>query len=314
VPNASISASNVREYEVNLTTVPVGSQTVEVEAGGYYDRYRMNPDLDEIARDSTVGDVSWFRRHPKRLVSSQLGPMWTPNYYYRASSIQLIFLAPAARLRSALPDALEPLSPLPGKGLVALNIFDYTQCDNDPYLEAAVAIVVRKPGSRGLHVHELVQEMHRHSNYGHVLALPVTTEIARVRGLIGYQLPKWLARIDMSIDRGIEARVGDMNGREDLYLRAPLPPQQNVPQQSRLGAVHMVHTLDGTWHQSVVESNVLAHGETLLPSRVALKRAGGALSNLLDGLGASQLMRIEVMSEVQYILHLPLPSRVLRAN
>jgi Acetoacetate decarboxylase (ADC) len=189
---------------MNFTTVSVGSQKVEVLAGGYYDRYRMNPNLDEIARDAAAGDISWFRRHPKRLVSSQLGSMWTPNYYYRASSVQLIFLAPIARLRSALPDGLEPLSPLPGMGLVALSIFDYAQCDNDPYGEASVAIVVRRPGARGVQLQELLQETRRRSHYVHVLALPVTTEIARVRGLIGYQLPKWLAKIDLSIDRHID--------------------------------------------------------------------------------------------------------------
>jgi hypothetical protein len=37
------------------------------------------------------------------------------------------------------------------------------------------------------------------SFFAHVLALPVTTEIARVRGVYGYQLPKWLTGIDLSI-------------------------------------------------------------------------------------------------------------------
>lgn len=34
--------------------------------------------------------------------------------------------------------------------------------------------------------------------YGYVLALSVTTDIARVRGVYGYQFPKWLTNIDLA--------------------------------------------------------------------------------------------------------------------
>lgn len=37
--------------EQSTTVVEFGSHEVEVFAGGYYDRFRMNPDLDEVAKD-----------------------------------------------------------------------------------------------------------------------------------------------------------------------------------------------------------------------------------------------------------------------
>ncbi len=89
----------------------------------------------------------------------------------------------------------------PGYGLVALTFFTYTVCDNDPYNEASVAIVVRKPKAHGPHALELINSIRKHHFYAHVLALPVDTEIARVRGVYGYQLPKWLAEIDVKIDK-----------------------------------------------------------------------------------------------------------------
>jgi hypothetical protein len=32
-----------------------------VRAGGHYDRYRMNPDLDEVARDPAAGNIHFLQ-------------------------------------------------------------------------------------------------------------------------------------------------------------------------------------------------------------------------------------------------------------
>lgn len=47
-----------------VTKVEFGGQQVEVPAGGYYDRYRMNPDLDEVAHDPAAGGIikNWWRQ------------------------------------------------------------------------------------------------------------------------------------------------------------------------------------------------------------------------------------------------------------
>ena len=132
-----------------FTEVDFGGQRVAVPAGGYYDRFRMNPDLDEVARDPAAGDVNFFRCIPKQQVQSRVGPIWAPNFYYRSSSVQLLFLAPVERLRAMLPEPLEPQKAFPGRGLVALTFFSYAACDNDPYDEVSIAIVVRRPGARG---------------------------------------------------------------------------------------------------------------------------------------------------------------------
>ncbi|MBJ9622239.1 hypothetical protein I5586_10935 [Burkholderia multivorans] len=91
------------DMRIGTTPVELGSPTVDVPAGGYYDRLRMNPDLDGIARDPAAGNVDFFRRIPKRIVKSSVRPIWAPNFYYRSGSVQLLFVAPLAALSARHP-------------------------------------------------------------------------------------------------------------------------------------------------------------------------------------------------------------------
>ena len=54
--------------------VDLGGHLVTVPEGGLFDRYRMNTDLNEVARDPRVSSVDFFRRLPKNEVDSAIGP------------------------------------------------------------------------------------------------------------------------------------------------------------------------------------------------------------------------------------------------
>lgn len=287
--------------------VEFGSERVLVPEGGYYDRFRMNPDLDEVARDPAAGNIDFFRRIPKQKVDSRVGRVWAPNFFYRTCSVQFLHLAPVARLRAMLPQPLEPLRPLPGYGLVALTFFSYLVADNDPYNEVAIAVVVRRPGARGPHSLELIGSVRRRSVYGHVLALPVTTEIARVRGVLGYQLPKWRTKIEVSIADKISASIAATDGAPDLMLNAPVPTLRAVPSQSRINTTNMLNLIDGAWHQTKVQTNILCYAEQMLPKGVEVTRHGGPMSQLLDGLGAGRIVRMDVVKDGQIVLNMPTP-------
>ena len=125
--------------------VEFGPHKVDVPEGGYYDRFRMNPDLDEVAR-SRGGEHRFFRRI--RSVRSRRGSAWAPNFY-RSSSIQLLFRT--ARTPADHAAGAARAAALPGYGLVALTFFSYSVCDNDPYDEVSVAVVIRRPGATGSH-------------------------------------------------------------------------------------------------------------------------------------------------------------------
>ena len=291
-----------------FTEVEFGQQKVSIPKGGYYDRFRINPNLDEVAQDPAAGNINFFRKIPKKLVESRVGPVWAPNFYYRSSSVQILMLAPLKLLKKKLPAPLQPLRALPGYGLVALTFFRYSVCDNDPYNEVSVAIVVRKPEAHGSHVLELANSIRQRHFYAHVLALPVDTEIARVRGVYGYQLPKWLTEINVEIHPDqIHANLTDTTGKIDLSLTAVTPALQHVKSESRMTEATMLHQVDGKWHQTLVQSNPLSLAQQLLPKKVKLLRHGGPLSQLVDELGASRILRLDVVEDAQVVLNLPKP-------
>lgn len=293
--------------ETAKVEVEFGGRKVLVPQGGYYDRYRSNPDLDLIAKDPAAGNVDFFRRIPKQQVASRVGPVWAPNFYYRTSNVQVLMLAPIERLRAALPSPLEPLKAFPGKGLVALTFFSYAVCDNDPYDEVSVAVVVRQPGARGSNTAELLSAIKRRCFFAHVLALPVSTEIARTRGVQGYQLPKWLTGIDVEIGSEARAAIFNTDGSPDLSLSAPLPEMHEVASQSHMSTNTMIHRVDGRWHQTSVQSNTLNYGQQMFPRGVTLTKQGGPMSDLLTGLGASKVLRLDVVRDAQLVLNMPIP-------
>lgn len=85
----------------------------------------------------------------------------------------------------------------------------------------------------------------------------------------------------------------------------PLPVLTSVPSQSHMGTTTMVNRIDGAWHQASVQTNMLSFAQRLLPRNVELVRHGGPLSQLLDGLGASTIMRLDVVNDAQLVLNLP---------
>lgn len=297
-----------------LTEVEFAGHKVMVPKGGYYDRFRSNPDLDEVTKDPAAGNIEFFRRIPKVMVASRIGPTWAPNFYYRTSNVQALILAPLNKLRAMLPSPLEPLHALPGYGLVALTFFSYAVCDNDAYNEVSVAVVIRRPGARGPHALELLDSMRRQSFFAHVLALPVDTEIARVRGVNGYQLPKWLTDIKLDISpRGVTASIAATDGKPDVTLTAPLPALRRIPSQSRLSTNTSIGLVDGEWRQTQFVTNPTEFAQTLFPRDVKMSCAGGPIGQLLDGLGVGTILRFDVVKDAQMVLYLPRSLQALPA-
>ncbi|KAE8332733.1 hypothetical protein BDV39DRAFT_166725 [Aspergillus sergii] len=307
--SAAIPKTSALRPKGPTTQVKFGEQRVDVPKGGYYDRYRMNPNLDEVARDPAVGpDIDFFRKIPKKLVDSRVGQIYAPNFYYRTRSVQLLLLAPLDRLQSKLPSPLEPITAFPGYGLVALTFYSYLVCDNDPYNEVSIAIVVRQPGNNSYSTTQLLSSVWNRTFYGHVLALPVDTEIARVRGVYGYQFPKWLANISMEMDdHNIKAELTATDGTPDLTLDVPLPALTTIPSESSITTNNAINKIDGKWYQVTVQTNPLLAAQSILPGNVTLKRSEGPLSKLLNELGVSTILRMDTIKDAQMVLNMPTP-------
>lgn len=176
-------------------TIDIAGSPVPVVAGGLYDRYRSNPPLSVIAAEAPGLDLSWF--HTLKKTPARMGfASYSPNFYYKNSRVTAVFTADLEQLRALMPapvlKAVQPLQVWPGRGLVALTAYAYEYCDNDSYNEVALSIITSKPGASNFGALTLAGQSMSKDFWGYVLKLPVNTELARVRGVVGYHLPKWL--------------------------------------------------------------------------------------------------------------------------
>ncbi|WP_318215646.1 acetoacetate decarboxylase family protein [Streptomyces sp. SCL15-6] len=295
--------------------VALGGREVTVPKEGLYDRYRMNPDLDEIARDPRVSVVDFFRQLPKIKVDSPIGPTLTPNFYYRISTARLTMLAPSRAIRTRLPEELAPLEIAPGLGLVSVMFFRYDVCDIDFYTEAAVGIAV-KPARHGkLGFFDLVTSLKNEHLDSYVLSLPVSTEIAQVRGHDGYGFPKWVTDLDVDIDHHrTTARVANDSGGVDLSLLAATPKQTAHPSGGRVSSLTSYTSIDGAWHSTLSQTNVLNAGTTRSTRDITLRIGECRMADDLRSLKPIRTIQFDAMTEGQLALHMPVPTSVQRRN
>ncbi|MFJ8158125.1 acetoacetate decarboxylase family protein [Streptomyces sp. NPDC094468] len=291
--------------------VDLGGRTVTVPKGGLYDRYRMDTDLDEVARDPRVSGVDFFRPLPKTRVESPIGATLTPNFYYRISTARITMLARSRAIRSRLPWELAPLEVAPGLGLVSVMFFRYDVCDIDFYTEAAVGIAV-KPARHGkLGFVDLVAALKNEHLDSYVLSLPVSTEIAQVRGHDGYGFPKWVTALDVDIDaRRTTAHVANDHGGTDLALSVPTPGQTAYPSGSRVSALTSYTSIGDAWHSTLSQTNILSAGTELVPRKLALRVGEGRMADDLRSLRPVRTIQFDVVTEGQLALHVPVPTSV----
>ncbi|WP_439659571.1 acetoacetate decarboxylase family protein [Lentzea sp. HUAS TT2] len=291
--------------------VELGGRTVTVPKGGLYDRYRMDTDLDEVVKDPRVRSVDFFRTLPKTEVRSAIGPTRTPNFYYSMSKAQITYLAPVNALRSRLPGELDPLLVAPGLGLFSVVFFRYDVCDIDFYTEATVGIAVRPAHHGGLGTADFLSALSNDSMHAYVLSLPVNTEIAQVRGRDGYGFPKWVTEIDVEIDnRRTVARVANDDGGTDIALDVATPKQKPVPSGTSVSTLTSYTQLGGGWNATLSQTNTLAAGSTLFPRDVTLELGSGRLTDDIRSLRPIKPLRLDVASECQNALHIPVPVSV----
>lgn len=293
--------------------VALGSRTVAVPKGGLYDRYRMDPDLDAIADDPRVSGVEFFRQLPKVKIESPIGPTLTPNFYYRASSARLSMLARSGAIRARLPKDLKPLEIAPGLGLISVMFFRYDVCDIDFYTEVGVGVAVRPARHGKLPLVDLLAGLDDEDLHAHVLSLPVSTDIAQVRGHDGYGFPKWRTDIEVDIDADrTSARVSNDDGGTDLSFSAHTPRQRRYPSGERVSSLTSYTLINDAWHSTLTQTNMLATGSALLPRKVDLSLGDGRLSDDLRSLQPITTIRLDVATECQIALHMPAPTSVRR--
>ncbi len=294
-----------------MVTVDLGGRAVAVPAGGLYDRYRMETDLDAVAADPQVSSVDFFRPLPKTRVDSPVGPTLSPNFYYRISTARLTMLAPSRSLRAQLPRELAPLEVAPGFGLFSVMFFRYDVCDIDFYTEAAVGIAVKPARHGNLGMVDTVAALKNEHLHTYVLSLPVSSEIAQVRGHDGYGFPKWVADVDADIDTGrVAAQVANDSGGTDIALSTATPTPRSHRSGELVTALTSYTTIDGAWHATFSQTNVLATGTKRLPRGVDLTLGSGRMADDVRSLAPIRTVQLDVVTEGQLALHMPVPTSI----
>ncbi|MFZ4822996.1 acetoacetate decarboxylase (ADC) [Pseudomonas putida] len=293
------------------STIEIAGHPVPVVKGGLYDRYRSNPPLSVIAAELPGVDLSWFKGLEKHKVDIGF-ESYSPNFYYQNSRVTAVYTADLDALRALMPpEVLATASPLqvwPGRGLVAFTAYTYEHCDNDAYNEVAVSIITNTPGKANLGPFTLIGQSMSGDFWGYVLKLPVNTELARVRGVVGYNLPKWLTGIDRKEDaQSVAYDITDsQTGKVDVSFKAKkldkLSREVDIVTSSFTNLDHQ-----GQLAYGYAVSRQLRHGSSRDADSATLTLGDGALSNYLRTLKLGKMMKYEYVPAFQSALYAPKP-------
>jgi len=300
------------------TTIDIAGHPVPVVKGGLYDRFRSNPPLSVIAAEVPGVDLSWFKGLEKHKVDIGF-ESYSPNFYYQNSRVTAIYTADLDRLRALMPPEIlatvQPLQVWPGRGLIAFTAYTYEHCDNDAYNEVAVSIITNKPGKANLGPLTLIGQSMSEDFWGYVLKLPVNTELARVRGVVGYNLPKWLTGIDRKENgQSVIYEISDsQTGKPDVSFTAKkldkLSRDEDIVTSSFTNLDHQ-----GQLAYGYAVSRQLSHGSSRDADAATLTLGDGSLSNYLRDLKLGKMLKYEYVPEFQSALYAPKPLATLVGN
>ena len=305
-------AAGLPESEpVRAVTTSIAGQDIPVVAGGLYDRYHSNPPLSVIATEAPDIDLSWFKELKKTKVDMGF-ESYSPNFYYKNSRVTAVFTADLARLKALMQaEVLEHIQPLqvwPGRGLVALTAYAYEYCDNDSYNEIALSIVTNKPGNANLGPVSLIGQSMSKDFWGYVLKLPVNTELAKVRGVVGYNLPKWLTAINLrETDKSVVFEILDsQTGKVDVTLETEKLSDLSIePQLVTNSFTNIGHNGELSYGYAV--SRQLSHASSTNENSVKLTLSDGSLSTYIKSLELGDMLKYEYVPEFQGALYAPAP-------
>lgn len=118
-----------------------------------------------------------------------------PGFYRDNASITAVYTASSKAVRNLLPHPdMHPVELSPGRCMVAFTAFEYKDSDIGPYNEFSIAFLITFQ-KRQIPLLTALRQMITGEMSAYVWQLPVTTELARVGGVVQYGYPKFLADI-----------------------------------------------------------------------------------------------------------------------
>lgn len=294
-----------------VVEIDLAGQSVPVVKGGLYDRYRSNTPLSVVAAESPETDLSWFRTLKKEKVDIGF-ESWSPNFYYENTKVTALYTADLDRLTELVPPevlkVVKPLQVWPGRGLVALTGYAYHYCDNDSYNEISLSVITNKPGSTNLGALSLAGQALDKDFWGYVLKLPVDTELAKVRGVVGYNLPKWRTGIQYSENTSsMSFSVIDLaTGLTELVFEtAKLEDVSDTPSLVTNSFTNIDQAGNLTYGHAV--SRQLSYGSSMRDENVTLALGSGEFADFIKSLELGEMVRYDYVPDFQSALYAPKP-------
>lgn len=308
---STAAAETTATAVIEVTNISMAGQVVPVVKNGLYDRYRSNPPLSVIAAESPDVDLNWFKQLKKEKLDIGFDS-YSPNFYYKNSRVTAIFTADLDKLKSLMPakvlSTVQPLQVWPGRGLVALTAYTYNYCDNDFYNEIGLSVVTNQPGSANLGPITLLSQSMSKDFWGYVLKLPVNTELARVRGVVGYNLPKWLT--DITYKETDSAVVVEIFDSETKKIDVTIESQKLSDLSTKEALVKNSFTnIDrkGQLTTGYALSRQLSSASSSNADSVKLNLTDGSLSTYIKALKLGKLVKYEYVPNFQSALYAPKP-------
>ena len=312
---AQADHQDIDQDEVKYKTINLAGYPVPVIKDGLYDRFRSNPPLSVIAEESPSTDLSWFETLTKTKLDVGF-ETWSPNFYYENSKVTVIYTADLYELRNQIPrdvrEYVQPLEIFPGRGLVALTGYAYHYCDNDYYNEISVSIVTNRAGKPNHGLFSLLAQLSNNDFWGYVTKLPLDSELGRVRGVVGYNLPKWTTRIDYEekADSVVYRIYDEETGQVDFTLEtAVLDDLGTSPTFVANNFVNLDH--DGNVQFGYSTNRQLKSASSMSSGDVSLTLTDGSLSRYLKSLDLGMMFRYEYTPDFQSALYAPQPISAL---
>jgi hypothetical protein len=128
-----------------------------------------------------------------------------------------------------------------------------------------------------------------------------------VRGHGAYGFPKWVTDID---ENRTSARVANDGGGTDLALSVAAPTQTRYRSGERVSTLTSYTTVGGAWLATFNQTNQLVSGTTRRPRGLELRIGEGRMADDLRSLKPLRTIRLDVVTEGQAALHLPVPTSV----
>ena len=290
-------------------TIQMSGEEVPVIEGGLYDQYRSNPPLSVIAEQAPDVDLSWFKTIKKQKIDMGF-ESYSPNFYYKNSKITAVFSADLDVLTSLMPasvlEHVEPISLWPGRGLVAITAYAYHYCDNDTYNELAISVITTKPDAWNLGVISLLNNQWGDDFWGVVLKLPVDTELARVRGVVGYNLPKWTTKISYKNTPNtlIFSLFDSATNEPDMIITGKKLSDESTDEKFVRNSF-MNHNQQGQLTTGYADNRYLRYASSTSDADVSLELHQGELSQFIRSLDLGSMIKYEYVPDFQSALYAP---------